>query len=84
MVIAVQGALFCIDRAAPSRHDLPHIDGGGSESFNGGHSKDEATAAAVPIRADRSSYGERLDLPSGYTAALVYEGAGFTPLHRRG
>lgn len=84
MVVAVKGALFCIDRDAPSRHDAPHIVGSSSKSFTDSkRPKDEATAAAVPTRADHFSYGEPLNLPSGYTATLVYEGAGFTPLHRR-
>ena len=83
MVIAVQGALFCIDRAS-SLHAPLHLRSGGG--IDGGEPPinsvcSNAGAPASPISADLR-YEELLKLPLGYTATVVYEGAGFTPLHR--
>lgn len=83
MVIAVQGALFCIDRASSLHAPLHPRSGGG---IDGGEPLldsvcSNAGAPASPIRAGLR-YEELLKLPLGYTATVVYEEAGFTPLHR--
>jgi hypothetical protein len=71
MAIAVRGTLFRIDRDDPRRFGLREA-------------RDAGTCASSESSANARgpSTEESLGLPLGYTAAIVYEGAGFTPLHR--
>lgn len=72
MVIAVRGDLVCVDRG----------DGPGGHPRDARDAGTRATCGASPV-ARAGSTEESLGLPLGYTAAIVYEGAGFTPLHRK-